>query len=440
MQTIVSDLTLPTTVVTPVAVTATTSSPAATDTQTKLVANGKFVQIGQYEQNSEEENDKYEKSDSRESAEEQRFIVKYRQSYYDITRFLKNHPGGINTLRGLNNGDMTTRFLHAPPHSDAAMYLMKEYKLKSAHLQNDTKREQNLHQRQQRVHNVDLIVADDDVQQQPVFEASASANGIELIANALQEDKNNNQLDESMEHLVDWSKAMLPQISQITRHYDEWVHRPVDRPLRLFGPSYLEMFTKTPWWVIPLFWIPVICKCIWDEFSQNWSAPSTSTLLCILFTSGILFWTLLEYILHRFVFHMKVTASSNPWLCTFHFMIHGLHHKVPFDSKRLVFPPLPGVIIATIIYTPISFLLPHPRAVLAGALFGYLCYDLMHYYLHYGNPSLQHTRFMYDMKRYHYQHHFAHQDMGYGISSPFWDTVFNTRIRLRKLRFPLRWR
>lgn len=145
----------------------------------------------------------------------------------------------------------------------------------------------------------------------------------------------------------------------------------------------------------------------------------------------------MEYTLHRYVFHMEVKPNSHPWLCTFHFTIHGLHHKVPFDSMRLVFPPLPGVILASIIYAPLSLCLPRPRVLLAGALFGYLCYDMIHYYLHYGSPSLKH---LYHMKRYHYQHHFAHQDLGYGISSPLWDFVFNTRIHLRKLRFHLKWK
>lgn len=69
-----------------------------------------------------------------------------------------------------------------------------------------------------------------------------------------------------LQYLVDWSKAMLPQISKITAQYDEWVHKPVDRPLRLFGPWYLEMCSKTPWWLVPAFWIPVITNIIYGEF------------------------------------------------------------------------------------------------------------------------------------------------------------------------------
>lgn len=51
---------------------------------------------------------------------------------------------------------------------------------------------------------------------------------------------------------------MLSQIGLITENYSEWVNKPVDRPLRLFGPEFLEMLTKTPWWLVPLFWIPAI--------------------------------------------------------------------------------------------------------------------------------------------------------------------------------------
>lgn len=81
---------------------------------------------------------------------------------------------------------------------------------------------------------------------------------------------------------------------------------------------------------------------------------------------------------------------------------------------------------------------------------------MIHYYLHYGNPSSKH---LYHMKRYHYQHHFVHHDqgedfiitvdvsqqlsllciLGFGISSPLWDHVFKTDIELKKLKFRLKW-
>lgn len=59
---------------------------------------------------------------------------------------------------------------------------------------------------------------------------------------------------------------MLPQIPRLGDKYDLWVNSPVDRHLRLFGPWYLECLTKTPWWLVPLFWIPCISYLLLTEY------------------------------------------------------------------------------------------------------------------------------------------------------------------------------
>jgi hypothetical protein len=41
---------------------------------------------------------------------------------------------------------------------------------------------------------------------------------------------------------------------------------------------------------------------------------------------------------------------------------------------------------------------------------GYVTYDLMHFYLHYGSPK--DGSYLYYMKRYHNQHHFTHYESG----------------------------
>lgn len=43
--------------------------------------------------------------------------------------------------------------------------------------------------------------------------------------------------------------------------------------------------------------------------------------------TGIVMWSFLEYSLHRWVFHLQPPATSS-LLITFHFLMHGLHHKV----------------------------------------------------------------------------------------------------------------
>lgn len=51
---------------------------------------------------------------------------------------------------------------------------------------------------------------------------------------------------------------MLEQVASLGTQYKEWVISPVDRQLRLFGNPILENLTITPWYVVPIIWIPII--------------------------------------------------------------------------------------------------------------------------------------------------------------------------------------
>lgn len=51
---------------------------------------------------------------------------------------------------------------------------------------------------------------------------------------------------------------MLSQVANLGTKYNEWVTSPVDRQLRLFENPILENLTITPWYVVPVVWIPVI--------------------------------------------------------------------------------------------------------------------------------------------------------------------------------------
>lgn len=95
----------------------------------------------------------------------------------------------------------------------------------------------------------------------------------------------------------------------------------------------------------------------------------TSSQYLSIFIFGTFMWTLIEYSIHRWVFHYK-PGKAVIWK-QFHFLIHGLHHKVrfnqpknhhvcsddckyffqvPFDELRLVFPPIPALFLMSILY------------------------------------------------------------------------------------------
>ena len=115
----------------------------------------------------------------------------------------------------------------------------------------------------------------------------------------------------------------------------KWVHSPVDKKLKLFQSQFLEFFSKTPWYLVPLVWLPVVIGLAYVSFAnlQNDGLVKgngfaiQSAFLCTLMVTGVFIWTLVEYVLHRFLFHLMPPGDSKFWI-TMHFFLHGQHHKV----------------------------------------------------------------------------------------------------------------
>ncbi|PKA51475.1 Fatty acid 2-hydroxylase 1 [Apostasia shenzhenica] len=144
--------------------------------------------------------------------------------------------------------------------------------------------------------------------------------------------------------------------------------------------------------------------------------------VALLVMAGMFVWTLIEYTLHRFLFHIK---TESYWANTAHYLLHGCHHKHPMDGLRLVFPPA-GTAILCFPFWNLVKLFSTPTAapaIFGGGLLGYVMYDCTHYYLHHGQPSGNLAK---HLKRYHLNHHFRMQTLGFGITSSLWDAVFGT--------------
>lgn len=60
-----------------------------------------------------------------------KLLVRYKNETFDLTRFAHKHPGGRNTLNAALNSDIEYKFETAMPHSQAAKYLLKEYRVSS---------------------------------------------------------------------------------------------------------------------------------------------------------------------------------------------------------------------------------------------------------------------------------------------------------------------
>ncbi|KAJ6787394.1 hypothetical protein PWT90_09807 [Aphanocladium album] len=244
----------------------------------------------------------------------------------------------------------------------------------------------------------------------------------------LTKDTDYNQ-DYKKHKFLDLSKPLLMQVWRggfTKEFYLDQVHRPrhykggASAPL--FG-NFLEPLSKTPWWVVPTIWLPCVA---FGVYKASEGLPNAHVAGYWVF--GVFFWTFIEYCMHRFLFHLDGYLPDNRVFLTLHFLLHGIHHYLPMDKYRLVMPPTLFVVLATpfwsLAHTLFAYSWYAATAVYCGGIFGYICYDLTHYFLHHENLPLWYKQ----LKKYHLQHHFLDYELGFGVTSKFWDTIFGTEL------------
>lgn len=190
--------------------------------------------------------------------------------------------------------------------------------------------------------------------------------------------------------------------------------------IRLFSNPVLEALTHVHPIVPLLVWLPVVGLLLWHSLAVE-QLPIRD--LAVIAVTGLLTWTLAEYVLHRFVFHYPAKSQLGKWLV---FLFHGVHHDAPQDKTRLVMPPAGAILIMAVLWLLFSLVLPAPwlKPFTAFFLVGYLCYD----YIHYGTHHFKMGSGVFSYLKYHHmQHHYAREKARYGVSSPLWDIVFGTQ-------------
>ena len=188
--------------------------------------------------------------------------------------------------------------------------------------------------------------------------------------------------------------------------------------IRLFNNPVLERLSKISPVTVLVVYLPLILFSIWKSFEVG--VPIVA--FFVLFISGVVFWTLFEYIFHRYVFHFTPRGEFQERIS---FLFHGVHHQYPNDKKRLVMPITLSLAIAVILFGLFSLLLDTwTWAFYSGFMLGYLAYDMTHYSIHhFKRPK---ARWLANIWKSHIDHHFRDSNKGYGVSSPLWDRVFGT--------------
>jgi len=209
-----------------------------------------------------------------------------------------------------------------------------------------------------------------------------------------------------------------------------------DESVRMFRSDLLERTTYVHPLIPHLIYVPIVVALLW-------LSPLGVAESALYFLIGLLVWTFLEYLLHRFAFHapeavMRETHEISagltldqpviPALPTLrhkiYFIFHGVHHEYPSDSRRLVMPPVASIPMGLVAWLIISTILAESAIpTFAGLLTGYLIYDSTHFVVHHRSVP---TPFGKLLKRTHMRHHFLDPDENYGVSSPLWDIVFGT--------------
>jgi len=186
----------------------------------------------------------------------------------------------------------------------------------------------------------------------------------------------------------------------------------------MFESDFIEFFSRVHPATPLLLHMPVVGYML---YLSLWQRKLSILAVAGLFVLGILLWTLIEYLIHRYIFHYEPKSRLGKRL---HYIVHGVHHDYPNDARRLVMPPSISVPLAVLFYILFLLIFGHlAPGVFAGLVFGYICYDMLHYATH--HFPMKRGLWLW-LKQYHLRHHYKNDDAGFGISSPIWDYVFGT--------------
>eukprot|EP01117_Protostelium_nocturnum_P002097 TRINITY_DN1273_c1_g1_i1.p1 TRINITY_DN1273_c1_g1~~TRINITY_DN1273_c1_g1_i1.p1 ORF type:complete len:343 (+),score=105.25 TRINITY_DN1273_c1_g1_i1:162-1190(+) len=293
---------------------------------------------------------------------------------YDISEFLELHPGGKKILKPYLGRDASNAFKNEKihKHSTRAFNILQKYKVG-------------------RLEGGDI-------------------SGSSVFSHPLAK-------------LVDFEKAVLPQVINMPpKLYQEWLHGASigTTTFRIFATDFFESMSRYPWWYILPLWLPVVAVLLYNSASKSSLLATT-----LAFPFGYFLWGAVEYVLHRFIFHMESETVAKNFI---HFFAHGIHHIIPLDPTRLTFPPSFAIPLVFLIYQAacqVMDAIPFIEGLLAGVLMGYVMYDTMHYYFHHGDRFKSVSYFNY-MKKRHTDHHYKSPNSNYGVTTPLFDMIFGT--------------
>lgn len=216
---------------------------------------------------------------------------------YDITEFVEDHPGGGELILDYGGKDVTDilKDESSHTHSDSAYEILEDNLVGFVATgdMKSTKIESGDSEPLQ-----DGILEDDEPE--PLYASTGMSSEDDLTK------ETDVQKDYKKFKFLDLNRPLLMQVwygNFEKEFYLEQVHRPrhykggASAPL--FG-NFLEPLSKTPWWVVPTIWLPPVAYGTFLSRDGLSSWGHVASYWCL----GLFLWTLIEYVLHRFLFHL----------------------------------------------------------------------------------------------------------------------------------------
>lgn len=144
---------------------------------------------------------------------------------------------------------------------------------------------------------------------------------------------------------------------------------------------------------------------------------------------GVLTWTLLEYLIHRWMGHDRRFRKTPFGVEHVRHHIEG-NYFAPTWKKLIV-----AALFAVVAGVPAVALagVPGGLAYVGGLVVFYGAYEVLHRREHTHAGIGWYGRFV---RRHHFHHHFVDGRTNHGVTSPLWDVVFGTYERPTIIRVP----
>lgn len=187
---------------------------------------------------------------------------------------------------------------------------------------------------------------------------------------------------------------------------------------QLFKNPILEKMSRTH------IAVPLVIFSVYSIGLLYWSVTHTSLSIGTtvgMFFLGMIAFSWIEYLVHRYVFHMPTYTKARAKI---QYIMHGVHHEFPKDKDRLAMPPLLSITVATILLLVFRVIMGDLTfSFLPGFLVGYSSYLAVHYLVHAYPPPKNIFRALWIN---HGVHHYKDGEIIFGVSSPLWDYIYGT--------------